>query len=692
MTTDPFALPTELHPYPVNLDYSRQSVEVPGTRKPGQTGHYRSACFGLMNSETPGMLRDTAHIFSLGLHRSKDKPFLGRRPVLSTNPLKFADHYVWETYGQVDVRRRAVGSALRRLFDSGHFKAENLDTVGIWSMNRPEWQIVDLAVETYGMTSVALYDTLGKDAVEHIINHAHLNVIFATEPHIPSLLKLIPQCPCLKMIVSIDDLSDEAKSIASNWAQAQGIELRELRDIEADGRKNPLEPAPTDPKSVATICYTSGTTGMPKGVVLTQEVQAAAINAQLCGSTLTDGAMLSYLPLAHIYARLCELSVIAIGGSLGSFTGDPLRLLEDAQILKPVFFPSVPRVLNRIYQSAMVAGNVPGIRGALFKRAMDTKLQQLRTTGNATHAFWDRLVFRKIQAVLGGNIQMLSSGSAPITREVVEFLRIAFACQVIEGYGMTENGGTCTRIWPDDPTSSGTVGPPQSCVEIKLVDVPAMGYGAEDQPHPRGEIFCRGPGTFSQYYKDPENTKKTVDADGWVGTGDVGEIDSVGRLRIIDRVKNIMKLAQGEYVALEKVENLYSSHPLVAQLYVHGDSLQSFLLGVVVPDPVQLAALASRVYRRRVATDDGAALVAAARDPQIAAEIMKLLNKEAAHAKLKGFEMIKRIHVALDPFTVENGCLTPTMKIKRKDAYLKHKAELDALYALGESSSSPAKL
>jgi long-subunit acyl-CoA synthetase (AMP-forming) len=153
---------------------------------------------------------------------------------------------------------------------------------------------------------------------------------------------------------------------------------------------------------------------MPKGVVLTQETQAAAINAQLCGSTLTDGAMLSYLPLAHIYAvrremtghvsdlvliespqRLCELSVIAIGGSLGSFTGDPLRLLEDAQILKPVFFPSVPRVLNRIYQSAMVAGNVPGVRGALFKRAVETKLQRLRSTGDATHAFWDRLVFRK---------------------------------------------------------------------------------------------------------------------------------------------------------------------------------------------------------------------------------------------------------------------------------------------------------
>jgi acyl-CoA synthetase (AMP-forming)/AMP-acid ligase II len=135
---------------------------------------------------------------------------------------------------------------------------------------------------------------------------------------------------------------------------------------------------------------------------------------------------------------------------------------------------------------------------------------------------------------------------------------------------------------------------------------------------------------------DPENTAKTVDAEGWVGTGDVGEIDGAGRLRIIDRVKNIMKLAQGEYVALEKVENLYSANPLVAQLYVHGDSLQPFLLGVVVPDPGQLAALAGRVYRKRVAADDGPALLAAARDPRIAEEILKVLNKEAAQHKLKG--------------------------------------------------------
>jgi long-chain acyl-CoA synthetase len=151
-----------------------------------------------------------------------------------------------------------------------------------------------------------------------------------------------------------------------------------------------------------------------------------------------------------------------------------------------------------------------------------------------------------------------------------------------------------------------------------------------------------------------------------------------------------MKLAQGEYVALEKVENMYSAHPLVQQLYVHGDSLQSYLLGVIVPDPTQLAALASRVYRKHVAPEDGALLVQAARDPAVVKAALAELTREANKNKLKGFEQIRRIHITLDPFTVDNGLLTPTLKTKRKDAYNRYKKELDSLYALGEPSKSEA--
>ncbi|KAF5386761.1 hypothetical protein D9615_001647 [Tricholomella constricta] len=439
---------------------------------------------------------------------------------------------------------------------------------------------------------------------------------------------------------------------------------------------------------IASICYTSGTTSNPKGVVLTHANFALSTQSNLFGLQLPEEAILmSYLPLAHIYERVCELCVISVSGRIGYFTGDPLRLLEDAQLLKPNFFPSVPRVLNRVYQAAMAGGNIPGFKGNLFRKAIQVKLDKLHTTGDATHIFWDKLVFRKIQAVLGGQIQMMTSGSAPISADVMDFLKIAFACEVTEGYGMTENCATCAKAWPNDPTSSGTVGPPQPINEVKLIDVPAMGYTSEDKPNPRGELCVRGANCFKVYYKDEKNTKETVDDEGWLHTGDVAEIDQAGRIKIIDRVKNIMKLSQGEYVALEKIENLYSSSPAVAQIYIHGDSLQSYLLAVIIPDPVQLAGIASKVFGKKVTAEDLRELVAACKDERVNQEILSLITREAKKNGLKGFEMIKRIHLSLDPFSVEDGTLTPTMKIRRKDAYVKFKAELDQLYTLGEPTS-----
>jgi len=369
-----------------------------------------------------------------------------------------------------------------------------------------------------------------------------------------------------------------------------------------------------------------------------------------------------------------------------------LRLLEDAQTLKPTFFPSVPRVLNRVYQAAMLAGDVPGLKGNLFRKAVAVKLERLRTTGINTHAFWDRLVFRKVRAVLGGALESVASGSAPISPEALDFLKIALACEVIEGYGMTESCGTCARSWTFDPTATGTVGPPQSGLDVKLVDVPAMGYHADDKPNPRGEICMRGELCFKGYYKDPKTTAETIDADGWLHTGDIGEFDECGRLKVIDRVKNIMKLAQGEYVAVEKIENMYAACPLIQQFYVHGDSLQDYLVAVLVPDPPVFAKLVSDVTSKHVSPEDMRALTNATKDPRVVDAALTEINKEARKAGLKGFETVKRLHLTTDAFTIENGILTPTYKVRRRDAYKKYKEELDLLYARGPISENNIKL
>ncbi|KAG6889706.1 hypothetical protein C0992_004335 [Termitomyces sp. T32_za158] len=662
-------------PWPETLPYDKQSVPVPGTKRPGQTAHYRNGIWGLTDINTPNVLKTLDEIFESGLSVGKDQPFLGHRPITSTNPLKFAHQYVWQTYGDVDLRRRHVGSALASLFAKGELGGGEFNTVGIWSANRPEWQIIDIALQSYNMVSVSLYDTLGKDSVEYIIDHAHLTAVFCTSDHIPTLLKLAPKVNFVKLIVCIDDLTLEAKQILTEWAASQNIQLKQLREIESDGKASPLEPIRATPDAVVSLCYTSGTTSNPKGAVLTHSNLALATQSNLYGLDLPDAAsLLSYLPLAHIYERICELCIIAVGGKIGYFTGDPLRLLEDAQLLRPDFFPSVPRVLNRVYQAAMAGGNVPGLKGNLFRKAIQVKLDRLHSTGDPTHYFWDKLVFRKIQAVLGGRVKLVTSGSAPISPDVMDFLKIAFACEVFEGL-------------PNDPSSSGTVGPPQPVNEIKLVDVPSMGYSSEDKPNPRGELCVRGANCFKVYYKDESNTKAAVDDEGWLHTGDVGEIDQVGRIKIIDRVKNIMKLAQGEYVALEKIENLYSSSPVIAQIYVHGDSLESYLLAVIIPDPVQLSTLASQVFGKRVMPQDLEELASACQDERVKQEILAIITKEAKRNGLKGFETIKRIHLSLNAFSVEDGTMTPTMKIRRKDAYNKFKKELDGLYSLGEPSS-----
>ncbi|KAF7295328.1 Long chain acyl-CoA synthetase 7, peroxisomal [Mycena indigotica] len=690
-----------LLPLPAQLPYDKQSVPVAGTKRPGQSAHYVNGMWGLLDP-TKYSIKVLPDVFESGLSKGKDRAFLGYRPVVSKEPLKFGP-YQWHTYGQVDTRRRHIGSALVHLFKNGTLGGGDLETVGIWSLNRPEWQMVDIALHSYKKVGVTLYDTLGKDSVQYIINHSHLSIVFATIDHVSHLLKLAKETPCLKMIVSLDPLTPETSQVFSEWGQTHNIVVMDIFQLEALGKANLIEPIRPAISDVAFLCYTSGTTSTPKGVVLTHGEFASAVVTNLLGLELSpEGSLISYLPLAHIYERNNEMGCIAIGGKIGFFTGDPLRLIEDCQALQPEFFPGVPRVLNRVYQAAMAAADVPGLKGDLFRKAYAAKIQKFHATGDNTHFFWDKIVFRKLRSVIGGKVRLIGTGSAPISGDVIDFLNVAFSAYVSEGgnllhvsayfllsdcfssWGMTETGGSGTKTWPGDSTAAGTVGPPQSVCLLKLVDVPAMGYSAEDKPNPRGELCMRGTNVMTTYFKDETNTKAAIDEEGWLHTGDVAEVDHCGRFKIIDRVKNIMKLAQGEYVALEKIENTYSGVPLIQQLYVHGDGLQSFLIGVVVPDPVQLANVVSGIYKKKVTAEATAELKAACGDERVVRHIMTILEAESEKNKLRGFEKIKRIHVSLDPFTIEDGTLTPTFKLRRKDAYNKFKTELDALYALGE--------
>jgi len=260
----------------------------------------------------------------------------------------------------------------------------------------------------------------------------------------------------------------------------------------------------------------------------------------------------------------------------------------------------------------------------------------------------------------------------------MEFLRVCFGGTVFEGYGMTESACVISKTVEDDFTT-GHVGAPAPCCEIKLVDVTEMNYTHKDLPNPRGEVCVRGPSVFVGYYKSKSQTDEVIDRDGWLHTGDIGTWLPGGRLKIIDRKKNIFKLAQGEYVAPEKIENIYARNKFVAQSFVYGDSLQSFLVAIVVPDEEILVPWAKE--KGIGSKSGGRDFKSLCANPAVRDHILKSMIATGTEAGLKGFEQVRAVVLSDELFTVENGLITPTFKLKRPQALARFKRDIETMYA-----------
>ncbi|XP_019637082.1 PREDICTED: long-chain-fatty-acid--CoA ligase 1-like [Branchiostoma belcheri] len=576
--------------------------------------------------------------------------------------------YQWMTYQQVHESALRFGSGL---LEKGLSPGQ--DTfVGIFSQNRPEWVIAEQACSAFSMVVVPLYDTLGPQAIKFVIEQANLHTIVCdVEKKVSSILDNVQDLSTVKRIVLMEKITDELKKRATSL----GVEIMTFDDVEEAGRKNPHDAVPPRPEDLLTICYTSGTTGVPKGVMLTHRNIITNISAvlkhvegYLCLGP--DDMHVSYLPLPHQFERSLHVMFFMTGVQIGFFGGDVKKLLDDFRVLRPTIFPSVPRLLNRIYDKVHAGVQGSAIKKKLLEIALRSKCAEVKRGIVRRDSIWDTLIFGKVQNLLGGRVRCLITGSAPLSETAITFLRAALGCAVYEGYGQTEANAGVSFSTPGDH-STGHVGSPLTCNLIKLVDIPEMDYYTRNN---QGEVCAKGPNIMKGYYKAPERTAEALDEDGWLHTGDVGEWLPNGVLKIIDRKKHIFKLAQGEYIAPEKVESIYTSSPLVAQAFVHGESLKASCVGVFVPDPEVLPGWAKNNLNLK-GTMQELCMNKTVKDA-ILEEVTSLGRQRGLHS----FEQVKAVHLHPELFSLENGLLTPTFKSKRSALKSTFQSQIDEMY------------
>ncbi|CAF1204257.1 unnamed protein product [Adineta ricciae] len=578
--------------------------------------------------------------------------------------------FQWITYDQADQVATEIGSGLIKL---GEAHGQNT-FIGIYAINSVEWMTTALACHSHSMIYVPLYDTLGEPAIVHIINQTSLKTIFVDKvENILLLLKIVKQVSTLKRIVLTKKIPDDKNSEIRAKAKEVGIDIMTYDQLREIGRSNPIPHHPPKPEDLFEICYTSGTTGLPKGAMLTHKNVVCLIQSasEFFRPIFTElETLISYLPLAHTYEQTIELYCLCQGFKIGYYLGDVRQLSDDLARLKPTLMPCVPRLLNRMYDNIQTTiRQLSPLKRHLFNMALSAKAREVEQHQVTRHMIWDKFVLKRIQQRLGGRMKLIVSGAAPLSPTILEFLkRVCGAC-VVEGYGQTECCGISTCQMLGDP-SVGNIGVPLNCNMIKLVDVPDMQYFSKDNV---GELCIKGANVFKGYYKDDEKTKEALDKDGWLHTGDVARWAPAGQIQIIDRKKHMFKLAQGEYVAPERIENIYVQSQYVAQVFVYGNGYKSFTVAILVPD----ADVLEKYARENNISGDTAELC---KKKEIKELIFKDIKRLEKANSLKGFEMAKDIYLHSEPFSVENNLLTPTMKTKRPELGKYFEKEIEEMY------------
>ncbi|HEX9216842.1 MAG TPA: long-chain fatty acid--CoA ligase [Gemmatimonadales bacterium] len=577
---------------------------------------------------------------------------------------KVGGAWVSITHREALGRVQAISLGLREL----GIKAG--DKVAIVSENRPEWALTDYACLCARATDVPIYPTLTAKQTEYILRDSESVAVFcSTAAQVAKVLEVQGALPGLQQIIVFDGDAAAGRPGVISLAALEG-KGRAVVSRHPNWKAEALSAGPED---LATLIYTSGTTGDPKGVMLSHHNIWS--NVQACLQMIPIGSgdeCLSMLPLSHSYERMVDYTLFQAGVII-NYAESFDTVAANLQDVKPTVVLSVPRLYEKVYARVLetaLSGSV--IKRNIFfwaKRAGEQwatlSLAGLPIPGGLAlkKKLADRLVFAKLRARTGGRIRFFVSGAAPLSADIAKFFYSA-GLPIIEGYGLTESSPVLT-LNPLDRIKLGTVGRAIPGVELKI---------AQD-----GEILARGPNIMQGYYKLPEATTETIDTDGWLHTGDIGEIDSDGYLKITDRKKELLKTAGGKYIAPQPIELAVKRNKFVANAMLYGDR-RKFPIILIVPNFDNL----ERWARERSLTYGTHAELIALADvhAKIEREVMSMLSH------LAKFETPKKVVLLEKDFTIESGELTPTLKVKRRIVEQHYKDKIDAAYAAEDAMAA----